>query len=197
MGYNDNELQQHELNYWLTGHKLPFHHEKFYKEFFNFSKLHSKNVIEIGCGGCPISEYSGIEFTNNLTLLDPLLNSLIRYDRYYNLQKYNLISESILELKTDEKFDNIICLNVIDHFNDTEYLFVQKMANILNENGELWLYYDLRTMDSDDHLAIDNIKLMKTLEDHFDIIKISRDINPTHIGWSNIYESIRLILQKK
>jgi len=197
MNYSDEYLQNHELNYWINGHKMPFHHEKFYKEFFPFEKISSGNILEIGCGGCPISEYNDIDLSGRLVLLDPLLNKLSKIQRYEFLNKYKILSDNILYSNIDDKFDFIICLNVIDHFNDPDYNFVDKIFNSLNDNGEFWIYYDLRTVSSDDHLVIDDVKLLNKFKKYFDVIKMSEDINPTHEGWSNVYKSIRLILRKK
>ncbi len=197
MNYSDEYLQNHELNYWIYGHKLPFHHEKFYKDFFPFDKLSSGLILEIGCGGCPISEYNNIDCIDRLTLLDPLIENLSNIEKFKFLNKYKKFSDNILHSNIDDNFDFIICLNVIDHFNDPDYNFVDKIFNLLNDDGEFWIYYDLRTHSSDDHLMIDNNKLFDKFKKYFNIIKISEDINPTHEGWSNVCKSIRLILRKK
>ena len=55
MNYSDEYLQNHELNYWLSGFVPPLHHKSFYDEFFSFEELNSKKVVEVGCGGSPIT----------------------------------------------------------------------------------------------------------------------------------------------
>lgn len=197
MNYTDEHLQNHELDYWINGHKLPFHHEKYYKDFFPFHRLENGKILEIGCGGCPISEYNNINFNNRLILIDPLLNKLSKIEKYNFLNKYQLLSDNILTANIQDKIDFAICLNVIDHFNDIDFNFVEKIHEILNENGEFWIYYDLRTESAEDHLMIDNEKLMKKINKYFDIVNISDEINPTHIGWSNVYKSVRIILKRK
>lgn len=196
MSYTDEKLQQHELDYWMNGHKMPFHHEKFYKQFFDFTSLKGKTVLEFGCGGCPISEYTDADF-DRLILVDPLIRDIINHSKYSHLESYELYSQSILNLKLKEKVDVIVGLNVIDHFNDQEYSFINNLFSLLNSGGELWLYYDIRTESHSHHLAIDNEKILNKIKQQFNIIKIDDTINPTHINWSKVEKSIRLIAKKK
>jgi 2-polyprenyl-3-methyl-5-hydroxy-6-metoxy-1,4-benzoquinol methylase len=195
MNYSDKNLQDHELDFWVNHYNPPFYHMDYYKSFFDFEKLSEKKVIDIGCGGAPISEY--IEIPNiNLTILDPLINDLLKFEKFSNLKKYNYFSGSLFDFDKSD-YDYIVCLNVIDHFNDDEYTFIDKFFDFLNKNGELWLYYDLRHKNDGDHLLIDNEKLMNKLNTKFSIIDTSDKVNPKHINWSTVYSSIRLIAKKK
>jgi len=194
MNYSDEHLQNHELNYWLTGYAPPLHHKYFYEEFFPFDELNFKKVVEVGCGGSPITEYNQIFPT--LTLVDPLLDKLISYDKFKHLSQHKIFSNSILEFK-ETGYDFVVCLNVIDHFNDPECNFIDVFSDVLADEGELWLYYDVRSKDDSDHLALDDEKIQSKIKEKFNIKKIDLNINPIHLNWSSIYKSVRLIATKK
>jgi SAM-dependent methyltransferase len=194
MNYSDEHLQNHELNFWLNGFKPPLHHQHFYNEFFPFEKLNSKKTVEVGCGGSPITEYNII--SPNLTLIDPLLDKLVIHDKFKHLSQYKIFSNSVLTFK-ETGFDFVVCLNVIDHFNDPECNFVDVFSNMLISGGELWLYYDVRSKDDGDHLALNDENIQLKIKDKFDIKKIDLNINPIHLNWSSIYKSVRLIATKK
>jgi 2-polyprenyl-3-methyl-5-hydroxy-6-metoxy-1,4-benzoquinol methylase len=192
--YSDEHLQNHELNYWLNGFNPPLHHHHFYNEFFPFESLNSKKTVEVGCGGSPITEYT--KATPDLTLIDPLLDKLVSYKKYEHLSQYKIFSQSLLDFK-EKEYDYAVCLNVIDHFNDPECSFVDVFYNMLNKDGELWLYYDVRSKDDGDHLALNDEKIQLKIKDKFNIKKIDLNINPIHKGWSSVYKSVRLIATKK
>lgn len=194
MTYSDEHLQNHELNYWLTGFNPPLHHASFYQSFFDFKELNDKKVVEVGCGGSPITEYNDISV--DLSLVDPILDKLIIHERYKHLSKHKIFSYSMLDFK-ENHYDYAVCLNVVDHFNDIDCLFVDKFWGMLKENGKLWLYYDVRSEDAGDHLALDNGKILEKIENLFTIEKINFDINPIHTNWSSIYKSVRIIASKK
>lgn len=195
MDYSDDKLQNHELNFWLNGYKPPFFHLEFYKSFFNFLELKNKKVLDVGCGGTPISEYCGVDGIN-LTILDPLISQLILNSKYEHLSKYKNVSKSLFDFNGSD-YEYIVCLNVVDHFNDPEYTFVDKFYSFLKTDGILWLYYDVRDINDGEHLAIDNIKLLKKLKENFDVLNLDETINPNHVNWSSVKKSIRLIAKKK
>lgn len=195
MSYSDEKMQNHELNFWINSYKPPFFHKNFYEDFYDFKKLIGKKVVDIGCGGAPISDYCGIDGMD-LTIVDPLMDKLIESDKYKHLKKYDYFSGSLFDFN-NINYDCVVCLNVIDHFNDPDYKVIDKFYDILSNESELWLYYDLRTKDDGDHLMIDEEKIMKKIENKFDIIKLSDSVNPNHKGWSSVYKSIRLIGKKK
>ena len=195
MNYSDLDLQNHELDFWLKSYSPPFIHEDFYKQFFNFSELSEKKTLEIGCGGAPITDYCG--FSNiDLTIADPLIEELIKNEKFKHLSEFKYFSKSLFDLDNNS-YEHLVCLNVIDHFNDTEYQFVEKFHSLLGDGGKIWLYYDVRDSNNGNHLAIDNNKLIKKIEEKFTIEKIDDNINPKHRGWSSVNKSIRLIATKK
>lgn len=195
MDYTDDNLQNHELNFWLNGYRPPFFHLDYYKSFFNFLELKNKKVLDIGCGGAPISEYCGVDGIN-LTILDPLIDKLILNDKYKHLSNYDNISKSLFDFN-GLNYEYVVCLNVVDHFNDPDYMFIDKFFSFLKEDGILWLYYDVRDINDGEHLAIDNIKLLNKLRENFEILSIDETTNPKHFNWSSIKKSIRLIAKKK
>lgn len=195
MNYNDEDLQNHELDFWIKSYNPPFFHFNFYNNFFNFSELSGKKTIDIGCGGAPISDYCGISDID-LTINDPLIGQLISHKKYEHLQKYKYFSCSLFDLE-EGGYEYLVCLNVIDHFNDTEYTFVDKFNSLISDGGYMWLYFDIRSYNDENHLAIDKFKILEKIKINFEIVKISYEINPVHKGWSSINESIRLIAKKK
>jgi 2-polyprenyl-3-methyl-5-hydroxy-6-metoxy-1,4-benzoquinol methylase len=194
MNYSDEHLQNHELNYWLNGFNPPLHHKHFYNEFFPFEELNSQKVVEVGCGGSPITEYNQI--TPQLTLIDPLLDKLILHDKFKHLSQHTIFSQSLLDFK-QKGYDYAVCLNVIDHFNDPECSFINVFSDMLISGGELWLYYDVRSKDDGDHLALDDDKIQSKIKEKFKINKIDLTVNPIHLNWSSVYKSVRIIATKK
>jgi 2-polyprenyl-3-methyl-5-hydroxy-6-metoxy-1,4-benzoquinol methylase len=195
MEYTDEKLQDHEFNFWVKGYNPPFPHLNFYQEFFNFSELIEKKTIDIGCGGSPICDYCGVS-NINLTIVDPLIDRLIKHDKFKHLAKYDYHSNSLFDFN-GSGYEYLVCLNVIDHFNDLEYSFVDKFSSILDTGGFMWLYYDVRNINDGDHLSIDNEILLNKIKQSFEIIRIDESINPNHIGWSSVHKSIRMIAKKK
>jgi SAM-dependent methyltransferase len=188
-------MQDHELLFWVRDFKPPLYHEEWYKSFFPFKELNLKKVADVGCGGYPISKY--IDAKMDLLLVDPLLNRLIDTEKYVHLSEYKIFSGSILDFDPDEKLDCVVCLNVIDHFNDPTFILIDKFENALLPGGELWLYYDVRPNDANDHKALDSEGILNKMKEKFDIVKIDESVNPTHRGWSGVYKSIRVIARKK
>lgn len=195
MEYTDDKLQDHELNFWLNGYKGDFFHLKFYQEFFNFSELFEKKTVDIGCGGAPISDYCGVN-NINLTIVDPLIDRLIKHDKFKHLSNYDYSSNSLFDFNGTD-YEYLVCLNVVDHFNDSEYSFVDKFSSILKLGGFMWLYYDVRDINDGDHLAINNEKLINKIKENFEIIKMDESINPTHRGWASVNKSVRMVAKKK
>jgi 2-polyprenyl-3-methyl-5-hydroxy-6-metoxy-1,4-benzoquinol methylase len=196
MNYEDHDLQNHELDFWINSYTPPFFHFNFYNSFFNFSELSGKKTIDIGCGGAPISDYCGVS-NIDLTIVDPLIDDLLKHKKYEHLKNYNHISRSLFDLDNSDVYEYLVCLNVIDHFNDDEYGFVDKFHDLISDEGYMWLYFDVRNKNDENHLLVDKDKILKKIESKFEIVNISYEINPTHKGWSSVNESIRIVAKKK
>jgi SAM-dependent methyltransferase len=193
--YTDAELQDHELIFWIRDYKPPFFHRDFYASFFDFSELQGKSVADIGCGGAPISDYSGVS-NFDLTIVDPLINSLMQSAKFMHLKKYKTFSGSLFDFN-ETGYDYVVCLNVIDHFHDRYFNFVNVFHSNLREGGLLWLYFDVRDVDDGHHLSVDSQRLLDKISKFFSIVKIDSSINPVHQGWASVRSSVRLIAQKR
>lgn len=195
--YTVERLKEHEFNYWKNHHeKSNFPNTDFYVSFFDFEELNGKKVLDIGCGGYPVSEYN--PKIENLTLMDPLLEDLINLDKFSHLKKYGIVSKGILdENKEIINFDFVICLNVIDHFYDDEIVFAEKFRDFLSKGGKLYLQYDVRSEDDGEHISVNDEKIIEKIGDYFEIEKISHGINPICVGWSKVFKSTRIIAKKK
>lgn len=193
--YTDEALQKHEFNYWQNHHdKSKFPNTNYYKSFFDFERLTGSKILDIGCGGFPVSEYN--PNITDLTLMDPLLEQLSKLEKFSHINKYTLISKSILDAHNLPQYDFVVCLNVIDHFADDDLIFVDKFNEFLKPGGELWLQYDVRPHDCCDHLAVNDNAIIEKIKSQFELIKINNDINPICRGWSDVYKSTRIIAKK-
>jgi cyclopropane fatty-acyl-phospholipid synthase-like methyltransferase len=190
MNYTDEDLKNHELKFWINSYEPPFIHLDFYREFFNFSELSKKKTIDIGCGGAPISDYCDVHDIN-LTLI----SDLVKNPKFSHLSKYKFYSNSLFDLN-ESGYEYLVCLNVIDHFNDESYSFIDKFHSFLKDDGIMWLYYDVRDKNDGNHLRIDNLRLIEKMKSKFEILKMDNTINPKHSGWSSVNKSIRIIAKK-
>lgn len=199
---NDNmstEDIKKEIDFWnnYIQDGKNFKHKNFYVDFFDFSAI-SGLVLEVGCGGSPFITYAD-KIANNLDLhlLDPLINEISSIPRYSFLNHYKTFNTNLLNFTSDIKYKYIICLNVLDHFGSKHVNFIDKMKELLNHNGKLLLYYDIRQTYSEGHYAINHNDVNNYIKENFSIIKESQSINPEHQNWSTVYGSARYILEKK
>jgi len=116
-----------------------------YKErlCIDVNELRGKTVLEVGSGhaaalsNCEISE---------LVNVDPLMNIYIKYIKGFP----DLIPDTVF-LKSDaeslpfedNRFDFIICINALDHFNDARKATVE-MGRVLQPGGKLFLNVDCK-----------------------------------------------------
>lgn len=194
----NNEDYIHELEFWknYTFEKKNFLHRDYYCEFFPLDKINGK-ILEIGCGGAPFYTYCDADVDHkSITLVDPILKDLSLMEKYFFLNKNYLKKDSFFNLESEEKYDYIICLNVLDHFEEGHDKFLLKIKDMLNKNGRLFLYYDIRSCYSLNHYAINPELIRNTLVSNFSIIKEDYNINPVHINWSMVYSSHRVIAEK-
>lgn len=191
------EEHKKEIDFWLQYNEIAgnFKHKQFY-EFFPLSEV-CGDVLEIGCGGCPFDSYVNVRnHTTRIALVDPILEELSKYPKYHNLKKYKKYSCQYSEFKTSKKFDHIVCLNVLDHFQDDHIAFLEKISSEIMRDGLLYLYYDYRQENSDGHCAVDTHLITQYLNNHYHALKESLSINPKHRGWAKTKWSYRGVLKK-
>jgi 2-polyprenyl-3-methyl-5-hydroxy-6-metoxy-1,4-benzoquinol methylase len=199
---NDHMTEQDiakEMDFWNNYIQIDrnFKHKNFYVNFFDFSSIKG-NCLEIGCGGSPFITYAdNVSSDLKLSLLDPLIDEISKNPRYNFLNNYTRYNCTLRDCTTQEKYDFIVCLNVLDHFGSSHEKFIDTIKSLLSVNGILFLYYDIREKYSDWHYSINHTELYKHIKSSFVIIKESLDINPEHRNWSTVYGSFRGILKNK
>lgn len=193
--YTDENLQDHEFdfwsNYWNSDwvEKVKDRNNNFVLPFFESFKDASYPILEIGSGGFPISQMVDIE----VAVCDPLHDKLKDLDIFHYLKDMRSYSCPFFEMGEQDKFNTIICLNCLDHFNNNEYFF-EKASNLLNVGGKIYLFYHLRNEDRDDHLAIDQKSVELEISKRFTIYKESKESDPNVGGWAD--GAVRYILIK-
>lgn len=188
-----------ELDFWknyIQPYK-NFKHKQYYIDFFPFSEI-TGHCLEIGCGGSPFVTYVDNPISNiDLSLVDPLINQIAELPRYDFLKNYHIFNCSLLNFSTLETYDYIICLNVLDHFPKYHTNFIDKIKSLLKPLGKLFLYYDIRKENKDDHYSIDHNIIYQHIHNNFSIVKESLAINPEHKDWSTVYMGYRAVLENK
>ena len=131
------------------GKIIAFLMEKGNREFYTkcFAELNiqtNNSIFEIGYGpgyGIEIlaKEYnpkliSGIDFS---TLMYRMASERIRF--IGKPDQINLYSGDFLELSNEEKFDKVLCINVIYFWGDLKIAF-EKVYSILKQNGKFVLF---------------------------------------------------------
>jgi 2-polyprenyl-3-methyl-5-hydroxy-6-metoxy-1,4-benzoquinol methylase len=188
-----------ELDFWYNyiQEKNNFKHKDFYQNFFNFADIGGR-CLEIGCGGSPFTTYAdSIAQKIELHLLDPLIDQISNVSRYEFLKNYTRYNSNLLNFNSNIFYDSIVCLNVLDHFENNHIEFIQKIHSLLNKKGTVFIYYDIRERYCDGHYSIPHHEIHNYISQIFDIMKESNEINPVHSGWSTVYSSYRAILKAK
>lgn len=197
MEYTDTELQAHELDFWVNKWHAEWdafaekRFKQYYNPFFDFNSM-KQPILEVGCAGIPASSY----FPMPQTLVDPLLDSLVKVPRFSKIGVGNhLISESFLTAELEGRYASVLCFNCLDHFNNSEETFFRKAASVLLKGGKLYLYYHLRDKHKDDHLALDQTKIDTEIAKYFRVARYSEEMEPEVVGWADGCR--RYILEKK
>lgn len=197
-GYPDDELQDHEVKFWIRDwndeweEKIRGRIEHFYHEFFDFNNL-EEPVLEAGGAGIPIAKYFNKH--KDMTLLDPLHLKLARTEKFAFLRQWKGFGESFLTWKPDRQYGTVMAFNCIDHFNNAEVGFFEKSHQILKPGGRLMVYYHLRSVHKDNHLALKQEIIDQSIAKWFNIEKYSNEWDPLAVGW--VDECRRYILVKK
>jgi 2-polyprenyl-3-methyl-5-hydroxy-6-metoxy-1,4-benzoquinol methylase len=185
-----------EMDFWInyTQPIKDFKHKNFYVNFFDFSQIKNE-VLEIGCGGSPFITYvDNYDSSIQLSLLDPLIDQISSIPKYSFLTNYTRYNQNLLDSSINQKYDYIVCLNVLDHFPDSYTNFLDKIKHMLKDSGKIFLYYDIRRINNDGHYAINHNEVYNYIINNFKIIKESLDVNPVHHNWSTVYQSYRALL---
>lgn len=152
------EAQEWELNAWLGSEKnLEDWNSWWFNHFQNFNYLQAKSfksLLEVGCGPyCRNTEYFMKLFPSitTVSVLDPLLDDYTKHEYYVTtvVKRYGarMFSCALEDYSDDNKYDAILCINVLDHVKDANAC-MDKMFGALNKDGVLILGQDL-TCDED------------------------------------------------
>lgn len=129
---NPAEYIQWKKNYWMS----------FVEDIqFNFKESEGIN-LDIGCG--PAGTFIVSEESNTKWLaLDPLLDNYQKLD-IFNEEKYpkvKFVNSSFEDFNSTEQFENIFCINAINHFITLKENF-EKLNSLLKADGTLILSTD-------------------------------------------------------
>jgi len=104
-----------------------------------FEKYIGKQILEVGCGTGNLSFY--LRHFGNLSCIDIstlyLDHMKIDYPKLKFFQ-FDIADENVRVLK-DEKFDTIVCVNVLEHIEDDKKA-LRNMFEILQPGGRILLY---------------------------------------------------------
>jgi 2-polyprenyl-3-methyl-5-hydroxy-6-metoxy-1,4-benzoquinol methylase len=121
------------MDFWInyTQPTKDFKHKNFYVNFFDFLQIKNE-VLEIGCGGSPFITYvDNYDNTIQLSLLDPLIDQISSIPKYSFLTNYTRYNQNLLDSSINQKYDYIVCLNVLDHFPNSYTNFLDKIKHML------------------------------------------------------------------
>ena len=127
-----------------------FKDEKFCKDIINeaifgFSEIKSyiekkeiQSILEIGSGtGVLLNEIKNNYPQIKMTGLEPFQSGHEKFKKIFeNIKsnKLNIVNKGIEEFNTNEKFDLIFSINVLEHVKDYEK-YIEKTCEFLNNNG--------------------------------------------------------------
>ena len=171
-----NEAQEYERKTWcdspakgMSTDRNEDHMEGFkgYRHLNIMLKGDNLKLIELGSG--PFTNLRLIipEISRNISkvdLLDPLINEYIKHtinctykSGYLAGRKVSLINSAIEDFDTDEKYDLVVMLNVLEHCKDIDLIF-DKIQNMMHKDS-IFLFHDI---------AIKDNKAEEHLENNFD-----------------------------
>lgn len=150
------KAQDWELKAWLASEKnLEDWNSWWFNAFRKFNYLNKpfKSLLEVGCGPyCRNTEYFLNLFPTitKISILDPLLQNYIDNNYYVNkvIEKYKVktFSTSLEAYSDNEQYEVIICINVLDHVQDSD-ICMEKIYEKLCQGGVLILGQDLTNED--------------------------------------------------
>jgi SAM-dependent methyltransferase len=145
--------QKYEKKTWMGN--LMIKDDRNYEHLDRFEQLSSvvgmfdnPKVIELGCGPFTnVRLMTDILNPSEITLLDPLINEYVNHPNcYYKNHSLNqvpvkTVNSPIESFTTEEKYDIVIMINVIEHCYDVNLIF-DVIQNTL-KNGGVFIFSDV------------------------------------------------------
>jgi len=170
------EAQEFERNTWCVSNARGMstdRNEDHMKGFQGYAQLNFNlhrndlKLIELGCG--PFTNLRLIspqiyKTIASVDLLDPLISDYMKHtancafkNGYLNGRKANLIESGIEDFETDEQYDIIVMMNVLEHCRDIDLIFdkIQKMMH----KDSLFVFHDV---------SVEDDKIGEIMENHYD-----------------------------
>ena len=131
--------------------RIKYIKENIIKEFQLKNKkypLSGINVLDIGCGGGLLSEPM-CRLGANVTAIDASNKNIAIANLHAkkNNLKINYICSSPEKLRTKEKFDVILNMEIVEHVEDVDF-FLKSCANLLKKNGLMFVATINKTLKS-------------------------------------------------
>ena len=131
--------------------RIKYIKENIVKEFQLKNKkypLSGINVLDIGCGGGLLSEPM-CRLGANVTAIDASNKNIAIANLHAkkNNLKINYICSSPEKLKTTNKFDVILNMEIVEHVEDVDF-FLKSCANLLKKNGLMFVATINKTLKS-------------------------------------------------
>ncbi|NOT77550.1 MAG: class I SAM-dependent methyltransferase [Bacteriovoracaceae bacterium] len=100
--------------------------------------LHAEKIIDYGCGtgSLSLALAQNNKIKNELVLLD--VPNDVSIFRDHIIKKYgmpNVSNGNILEYKTDKQADLIMCLDVLEHLEESSSIFINQLSPLLKKGG--------------------------------------------------------------
>ena len=111
--------------------------------FIEVNELRGKTVLEVGSGHSAALSNLGI---SELVNVDPLMNIYIKHiEGFPDLYPDTVFLKSDAESLPfeDDRFDIIVCINALDHFNDVRKATLE-IGRVLKPGGKLFLNVDCK-----------------------------------------------------
>ncbi len=101
----------------------------------------AESLLDAGCG--PAGIFTIFE-NNQVVALDPLMDSYEKEIPHFSPSQYpncKFVSQSLESFQSAEKFDQVYCINAINHVDDLQLAF-QNLANQVKPGGRLVVSID-------------------------------------------------------
>ena len=169
-------------------------------DFINNSEI--KSVLEIGSGpGILLCELKKIYPDIKMTGLEPLTSGYSRYKNIItkiknekkDIKDLNFVNSKLEDFKTNEKFDLIFSINVLEHIGDWKE-YVENTKKLLNSNGINIILCPNYDFPYESHYVIPIIINKKITKFFFNKIINKHDIKN---NLSEHWENINFVSKKK